>query len=385
MSDATYIELPPVRRKKPFFKSWKGIALTLFALAALLSGTFSWWLATGRVVSAYANVEASVYTVAPGTAVIVREILAAKGSQVFAGQPLAVVDYERSPQKAQQPANDHAVMPMEEITGRLQASEQAEMRMSAQIAQARAQEERYLAVHQERVTEHVRAQLALRATNPGDPVAYATYRQEEALARSRMEAAREQYEQVSKMRAAMDAELARIRAEIFRKKARASKTDVKPVKAPKPAPSPAPVETTLISPATGKIAEIYAAPGQLAQPGQPLFFILPESGNQPRNIWIQAWFPISDKDLIKPGQKVLVRSDAWKFTGTVAAIEPEAQKMRGPQGASPADSVRYLSVQIQPENPEALSALAPGTSVKCQIQTRYIPGMDWLFAGDFKG
>lgn len=381
MSDATYIELPPKIKKKKFYRTWRfWILFALLAVIVIIS-YISWWIEQGRLASSYASVDAAIYTVEPEAPITIKEVLVKKGEQVFPGQPLAMIEVAAP---AQQPAMAdygaaHGMMPMGEITGRLNASEEAERNMSARLSQARIQEERYQQAHQNLVTEHVRAQLALRATNPGNPDVWAAASAQEAAARARMENAREQYENVSKMRAAMDMELARIRAEIFRKKTTASRlAGQQSPKQPAPPPAPKPVDTTLLAPANGKIVEVQAVAGQQAQQGQPLFFILPSDKGKPGQKWVQAWFPASDQEKLQTGQKAVIHLDNWTFGGKVAEIAPEIQYL---SNANPAESAggnygRYVVVKIAVENQEAFGAIAPGTQASCEIQTHNLPGLD---------
>lgn len=368
MSDATYIELPPQpRKRKSLFRGWRGAVLLLFLIAAALAGCFSWWLSEGKISSSFARVDTVSFTVSPDYTTRVNQILVYQGQEVQPGQPLAMIDADPNAAPATTQAPNPAGLPgLGEITGRLNATQETERRISARLAQARTEEERYQKAHQDRVAEHVHSQLNLRAVDPGNVPMYERARQMEAAARSRMETAREQFENVSKSRAAMETELDRIRIEIARKRLRRGVS--REIAAPQPqAPAP-PREESLQAPVAGKIYEVNARPGQTVYGGQPLFLILPKDQNN--DSWIQAWFPMSAQHMLKPGQQANIKAGSLHFVGRVSAISPEAQYL--PVNGSGQQYSQFLPVRIQVDDPEKLAKLAPGANVECQIQTRYV-------------
>ncbi|MBD5641646.1 MAG: HlyD family efflux transporter periplasmic adaptor subunit [Desulfovibrio sp.] len=365
MSDATYIELPPQpSRRRSFFRSWKGAVLLLFLAAVLVAGWFSWWLSEGRISSSYARVDTVVYTVGTQTTAKVEQVLVGDGQAVSNGQPLARL----APGQSQ----EQKAAPQEPVAGKQDATEESEKRVSAMLARARAEEANLQKIHHERVTEHVRAQLALRSTNPGYFGAYEEAARIEADARNRMNQAREQFEKASKARAILDLEMARIHYELARRKPRKAAQAREQVQAEPAAPIPAqpaaPGPEFLYAPVNGRIVGVGAVAGQIAQQGQPLFLIMPAGPGT--DSWIQAWFPVSAQRMLKMGQKATVKSGDLHLTGKVSAISPEAQYL--PTANGQGQYAQYLPVRITISDPAELAKLVPGTTVQCQIQTRYV-------------
>lgn len=364
MSDATYIELPPEQKKRPFFRTFRGWAICLFLLAVLVGAALSWWLAEGRIASAYARVDTNVYTVETTFPTTIEGILTRVGDTVAAGQALARIDPTTFVQPKRESAPQPGVMGVGEISGRLDATESTEKQMMERIAQARADEERFQRLHQDTVTDHVRAQLALRAMDRSSPY-WVQASQAEAVAKRRMDSARENFEQVSKLRAALDTELTRIRLEIWRKKQKPTAPTAPPPPVPEPEPEPV-APNMLYAPVTGEVLAINAQPGQSVNPGEPVFTLLPTEGDSPR--WIQAFFPLASRHLLKEGQNVQVRVGDGHYMGQIAAITAEDAPL--PQGGEG----RYLITRVNLEDRRSMERLKPGTPVECQVQTRYILG-----------
>lgn len=368
MSDATYIELPaPPKKRRPFLRGWRGAVLLLFILAAILAGCFSWWLSQGKISSYYARVDSIVYTVETEIPGKLNEIYVYQGQDVSAGQPLAQLATAQATTPQPEPASQSAI---NEISSRLNTTQETEKSISARLAKARTEEERYQKAHQDRVTEHVSALLALRSVDPYNQAAYQYARQAEEAARGRMDAAREQFENVSKARAAMEVELGRIRYEMQRKKQRPQKAG------PKTPPTPVAAQATppdyIYAPVNGKIVGINGASGQTVQKGQQLFLIMPLDSERNGESWIQAWFPLSAQRMLKPGQQANVKIGSRHLFGRVVAVASQPQYL--PTGSSGQQYAQYIPVQINVDDPAQLAPVAPGTAVECQIQTRYALG-----------
>lgn len=370
MSDATYIELPAQpRKKRRFFRGWRGLALLFFLCAVAAAAGFSWWLSEGKISSVYARVDTVVYTVEPEYLTRVEKILVHQGEEISYGKPLAniqsaQVDQSQNPDP--EAANPDSLSNSSEISGRINATTENERDMSNRLARARAEEERYQRVLQQRVTEHVRAQLYMRSIDPGNYMAYQQATNMEQAARARSDVANEEFEKVSKLRAAIETELGRIRYEISRRKLRGARAEQPSPKKPQPQPQLAPKFDTLYAPVSGRIMSINARPGQTVLRGQPVFVILPAGQNEN---WIQAWFPLSAQRMLKLGQKAIIKSGNIHLTGQVAGIGSEAQSLPTESGRQ---NTQYLPVRIQALEPRELGKLAPGTNVDCQIQTRYV-------------
>lgn len=368
MSDASYVELPPQPSRAPLWRSWRGVVLLLVLGGIVCAGWFSWWLSEGKISSIQARVDANVHTVEAAFPCMIEGILTRQGDHVAEGQALARVDNREQVAALQRaaPVQDNG-----EIAGRLAASAEMERRMAVRLAEARAEEERYQQMHQQMVTEHVRQQLYLRSINPSNMVAWEQAKRAEEMAKSRMEAARADFERVSKMRAAVDTELNRIRGEIVREKNRASlrPKPVAPVAPPPPMPN---VPDTLVAPVSGEVFSVEAQAGQRVEPGQTIFIILPANETD-RDRWIQALFPANTRKMLKIGQKAQVSIRDHVLPALVADIAPEDTTIqRGTLKKA------YVPVRLTLVDQDFLENIAPGTNVECQIQTRYLLGEEYF-------
>lgn len=392
MSDPIYVELPPQQTRPSFWKSKRGIALAFFLLLIILAAIFSWWISQGKISSSAARLDALVYTVEPEFSTKIMDIYTQPGTIVATGQPLARVEAATPPPSAEGEgamSQRNAKNPADKsILERLAEAQKTERDMSAKLAQARSQEEKYKQAMDERVTEHVRSQLAMRSINRQHIGAYEEARRVEQAARTRMESAKSQFEQVSGMRAAIDKELVKIRYEVAKAKRRANiKVDPRPDIAEA---KPQTREDFLYAPVNGRVLRVNGVQGEVLDAGQPMFFILPIAKKNESDYWIQAWFPLKDRNRLEPGQKVAVRiaNMSSHLTGKVAAISEEA--MRAPSGddepqagnarnASKEDSQhystdKYIPVKITLDDPELVADVEPGAKAECHIQTRHFPG-----------
>lgn len=388
MADEIIIDMVPEKDKKPGFFRSRAWYITLGCLVlVLIAALASWWTARGRISSVAANVDALIYTVEPRERSQVEKIFVHPGDMVRQGQALARVDYPRMGEARKAPDDFVGARPSAPIPERLLAAQQAEREMAQRVNQARDQEEKLRLVYQDLVAERARAQLAMRSINMNNRGAYEQARIREEEARANMERARDTFEQYSRMRAAQDAELKKIRAELqnYRRKLGSAATASSQTQ-----PAPMMVENDLLSPVSGKVIKTMASPGQIAEAGQPLFVILPSGTGESSSYWIQAWFPLSSAEDIKPGLKVNVHipNRDLDFTGKVVSVADEAQALPESDAVSVAslnkedktkfNSLRYLPVKISIENLSGGMTLEPGARVNCQIQTRHIPGLGFL-------
>ena len=217
---------------------------------------------------------------------------------------------------------------MAEMAGRLRQAQEAERDMVQRLAQARHEEEAKRRRREERVTEHVRAQLNLRSLDSqgGERAAgksrYAAAQRAEAEARARMEDAKADFEQVSRMRAAMDQELGRVRDEVLWAKQLASRNRyAAPGSSRTAAPLPVRADGTLYAPVNGRVLRGSAAPGQVVQGGEPVLLILP--GRRGRGaILLGTGLLSSGRRSHQAGQVCEVRltPDGMRLSGTVAEV-----------------------------------------------------------------
>lgn len=375
---------PPTRFKIFQLRGKRAVWIILFIALVILAGIFSWWLSRGKVSSVAATLDSVVYTVEPQYEARLATVQVNPGDIVAAGQRLGNVDLPKPAKPLQPSAEPGPETPAQDIIQRLNEVSQNEKLMSQRVAQARFDEDRERKAWQELVTAHVRAQLAMRSINIANRGLYEQASAAEQNARARMESAREKFEEVSKMRAAMDVELNRIRAELQRAKAIASRfksQKEKPGRNTLPAaPREMPVEqvdTSLYSPVAGRVLKVNAMTGQMVQAGQPVFVIQP-TGKE-KEYWIQAWFPVKDLNRLQTGQKVAVRfANGLHLNGRIAAISSDAQALPanitgvGNASSEQYHGEKYLPVRVSLDNPAEAADIEPGSRAQCQIQTRYI-------------
>lgn len=387
MADEIIVDMVPQPEKPSFFRSRAWYIILAFLILILIAALASWWLARGRLVSVSATVDAMVYTVEPSVRARVEKVFAGPGDLVRPGQALARIDYQANG-AAPIPTQDFVgAKPAPTISDRLIAAQQAEREMAARVNQAREEEDKLRFVYQEMVTDHARAQLRMRSINPNNRAAYAQAAAREEEAKANAQRARDAFEQYSRMRAAQDAELRKIRAELQRYRQRAA--------APAPIPAhvaPELVENDLFAPVAGKILKVLVTPGLVVAPDQPLFVILPTQANQSTGYWIQAWFPKNSIGDIAPGQKVDIRVEnrGLNIAGKVVSVSDEAQiapvspdnsvtiASLNKEDKNRFNSTRYLPVRVGLDFPSDGAILEPGSKVTCLIQTRSIPGLGFL-------
>lgn len=385
MGDALYLEMPqqPKKRNSRFFRlfhaprPWLFLAVLALALGVAL---LAWWFYLGRVASVAARIDGLVYTVSPRFSAVLASLDVRDGDAVTAGQVVGRMETGELARQMQQAGADVAALgaagpDIRESAARLRQAQEAERDITARLAQARNEEDMLRRLREDRVTEHVRAQLALRgldsqgaATREAREAALAA----ESTARIRKDQAVADFERASRMRAALDQELGRIRDESLRMRHASSRQ-----RAAQPG-NALPVDGNLYASASGTILRRTAEPGQLIQEGQPVAVILPSTATPGKDIfWVQAWFPATCAGRIYPGQgsSVTVEATGARLDGTVREVLPpqalpQALAMEGRQN----DGEAYLPVRI------ALSgalppALSPGAPARCVIQTRAIPGL----------
>lgn len=366
--------------KRPsFWRTGKGISIIAACLCVILAAYLSWWLSQGTIKSVSARLDTMVFTVEPEFSTRIDRILVAQGDNVQSGQPIATIDsssFLASPDNAGMDAG---------FSNRLNLAMRTERQLAYRANQARAEEERLQKLYQDRVTEHVRAQLALRSYR-GSQASMAQLSQAEATARAAMNEANAAFEQASRGRAALEQELNRIRTQLVRSGVKPEAFSVKAAAVPaEPLPQ---IANELFAPVTGRVMRVDARAGQAVEKGQTLFVILPTGQEYLSNLWIEAWFPIDKAREIEIGQKALVKfGNGIHIDGKVQEIAPPvavtgkgAPVSLGSTSSSQTqtDNAKFLPVRIAPDNPADASSIQPGAKAECQIQTRYLLGLTWF-------
>ena len=394
MPEPIYLQMPEAPLKKHGRQFLR--LLPIWVLVFLAAGGW-WWIEAGRVTSTWAMLDGMVYAVSsefPGRvdAVTVRE-----GDRVKKGQVVARLDvsgYARRMAEAGREAAGLRVMgppSMEETAARLKQAQNSEQEMVHRIALARHEEDLKQKNREDRVAEHVRAQLALRTLDSqgGEHAVgaarYAAARQAEMQTRLAKERAMVEFEQVSLVRAAMDQELARVRDETLRYKQMASRNRYAPqyvTGALGAAMNAAPqqvVDGNLYAPHDGRILRGMAMPGQNVQRGDPVVLLLPEGKEAQKSFWIIAYFGQDEANALKPGQKCAVSlQGGLKLEGRIYdRLEPQplpASANAGSKDAAPgketaASPQLYVPVRVVISDAEG-KQFEPGMVGKCEVMTR---------------
>ena len=394
MPEPIYLQMPEAPLKKHGRQFLR--LLPIWVLVFLAAGGW-WWIEAGRVTSTWAMLDGMVYAVSsefPGRvdAVTVRE-----GDRVKKGQVVARLDvsgYARRMAEAGREAAGLRVMgppSMEETAARLKQAQNSEQEMVHRIALARHEEDLKQKNREDRVAEHVRAQLALRTLDSqgGEHAVgsarYAAARQAEMQTRLAKERAMVEFEQVSLVRAAMDQELARVRDETLRYKQMASRNRYAPQyvtgalwAAMNAAPQQV-VDGNLYAPQDGRILRGMAMPGQNVQRGDPVVLLLPEGKEAQKSFWIIAYFGQDEANALKPGQKCAVSlQGGLKLEGRIYdRLEPQplpASANVGSKDAAPgketaASPQLYVPVRVVISDAEG-KQFEPGMVGKCEVMTR---------------
>lgn len=391
MAESLYLEMPV--RKKSFAARLMRLPIVISAVAGVLIGLCWWWLASGRVDSVWGMLDGMIYAVSPDFSGSLAAIGVREGDRVETHQPVGRMDaggFTRQLRQSGQEAVRLRPPDMQETAARLKQAQEAEKDIVIRLAQARNEEEAKRVQREDRVTEHVRAQLAVRSLDSqgGERAVgksrYATARRAEGEARARMQSAKDEFEQVSRMRAALDQELGRVRDEMLRARQLASRNRYAPSAASRPSSGPLSVEVddTLYAPVSGRVLRTLAVPGQVVQRGDPVMLILPEGLQETQSFWVLAYFPLESQQDIKVGQACAVRlAGGEQVNGQVAellapqplpagqspqpAMRPDSKAFTGPTLFLPA----RITLADLPADPPL-----PGSTASCTVKTRSIFG-----------
>ena len=368
--------------------------LPLWVIACLVAAGW-WWIESGRVTSTWAMLDGMVYAVSSEFPAKVESVAVREGDRVKKGQVLARLDVRAYAGRVGEAGREAAGLramagppSIEETAARLKQAQDSEQEMVRRIALARHDEDLKQKAREERVAEHVRAQLALRTLDSqgGEHAVgsarYAAAKQAEAQTRLAKERAIVEFEQVSLVRAAIDQELARVRAEALRYKQLASNNRYAPkyvagaLGAAMNAVPQNTVDGNLYAPQDGRILRGIAMPGQSVQRGEPVVLLLPEGKEAQKSFWLLAFFTQDDANALKPGQKcaITLKNDT-KLEGRVYdRLDPQPLPPNALADSKDAKetAVRpevYVPVRITISDGEG-KQFEPGMLGKCEIMTR---------------
>ncbi|WP_291442440.1 biotin/lipoyl-binding protein [Desulfovibrio sp.] len=392
MPEPIYLQMPEPRLKKHGRMFLR--LLPLWVIGCLVAAGW-WWIESGRVTSTWAMLDGMVYAVSSEFPAKVESVAVREGDRVKKGQVLARLDAKAYAGRVGEAGREAAGLramagppSIEETAARLKQAQDSEQEMVRRIALARHDEDLKQKAREERVAEHVRAQLALRTLDSqgGERAVgsarYAAAKQAEAQTRLAKERAIVEFEQVSLVRAAIDQELARVRAEALRYKQLASSNRYAPKyvagalgAAMNAVPQNA-VDGNLYAPQDGRILRGIAMPGQSVQRGEPVVLLLPEGKEAQKSFWLLAFFTQDDANALKPGQKcaITLKNDT-RLEGRVydrldpQPLPPNAIADNRDTRETAARPEVYVPVRITISDGEG-KQFEPGMLGKCEVMTR---------------
>ena len=392
MPEPIYLQMPEPRLKKHGRMFLR--LLPLWVIGCLVAAGW-WWIESGRVTSTWAMLDGMVYAVSSDFPAKVESVAVREGDRVKKGQVLARLDARAYAGRVGEAGREAAGLramagppSIEETAARLKQAQDSEQEMVRRIALARHDEDLKQKAREERVAEHVRAQLALRTLDSqgGERAVgsarYAAAKQAEAQTRLAKERAIVEFEQVSLVRAAIDQELARVRAEALRYKQLASSNRYAPKyvagalgAAMNAVPQNA-VDGNLYAPQDGRILRGIAMPGQSVQRGEPVVLLLPEGKEAQKSFWLLAFFTQDAANALKPGQKcaITLKNDT-RLEGRVydrldpQPLPPNALADSKDASETAARPEVYVPVRITISDGEG-KQFEPGMLGKCEVMTR---------------
>ncbi|WP_411330885.1 HlyD family secretion protein [Desulfovibrio desulfuricans] len=392
MPEPIYLQMPEPRLKKHGRMFLR--LLPLWVIGCLVAAGW-WWIESGRVTSTWAMLDGMVYAVSSEFPAKVESVAVREGDRVKKGQVLARLDAKAYAGRVGEAGREAAGLramagppSIEETAARLKQAQDSEQEMVRRIALARHDEDLKQKAREERVAEHVRAQLALRTLDSqgGERAVgsarYAAAKQAEAQTRLAKERAIVEFEQVSLVRAAIDQELARVRAEALRYKQLASSNRYAPKyvagalgAAMNAVPQNA-VDGNLYAPQDGRILRGIAMPGQSVQRGEPVVLLLPEGKEAQKSFWLLAFFTQDAANALKPGQKcaITLKNDT-RLEGRVydrldpQPLPPNAIADNKDASETAARPEVYVPVRITISDGEG-KQFEPGMLGKCEVMTR---------------
>jgi len=318
----------------------------------------------------------------------VAEVLAKKNEHVQAGQVLIRFD-ARAPganaaeAKAQAASVRNLLPPpvdMEDVARRVAEAQAAEQDLVNRIMQARTLEEDAARDVQRKAEEHAKAQLELRrldllSMQYSVPRAqHDQARRDEYGARQQLEKARATREECSRVRAATEGELYRIKTELTELRAANGQARNMPGNMQRIAPPPphmfsAPTAPDIVAPTDAVVTEVFAQPGVWAQPQQQLIVLRPNAGS----LEATAWFPEKDGAKIQPGQicRVFILELPDKsFSGNVEQVLP-AGSLAPRLPLAESAPTRQIPVRIRFSAKDAESYAALRSGMRAAVRVHY--------------
>lgn len=393
MAEPLYLDMSP---KKQGLRVGTGRHLlwSLTGSAVLLVLGVCFWLFIGRVESRYGLLEGMVHTVAPEWSGRLEVLFVKEGDVVSAGQAVARMDMKDHARHLEQAGREVAALrppDMPEMDARLQEARRAEKAMVENLARLRYEEEKLRDIREDQVTAHVRALLALRSleSQGGEQVvgrtALTEARKAEVDARIAKDKAGTAFEEASRMRAATERELNRIRDEVQLARDLASQNRYAQSQQKTTQSFDVP-DGTLYAPVSGRVLVHSTRTGQILGSGEPVLLIAPNGTSDEHRYWVQAYFSTEEGKSIQAGQRCMLR-----FTGKDISMFGSVQSVGGPAPlssgmpdgeAASSDPAKepglFIPVRIAVDG-DVPQGIEIGSKVTCTVATHSVLGISALF------
>ncbi|MEG1609887.1 MAG: HlyD family efflux transporter periplasmic adaptor subunit [Bilophila sp.] len=379
---------PSNRPRIPLFfkklRQYGRIGLLVLVLLLVLAGGY--WLFGGGPGDSSARVDGRVHALASGVEGRVAAVLVTENQLVTAGQPLVRLEdgqlgAELAEAKARLESLRLGISPdVADLRGTGQPGATAEDAIRARMQSSRSEETLARRNLEQMTTFHAQALLEVRrldvlsgSSTPARGRIDAA-RKAELEARSRMEAARDTYEAVSRARAGADGEL-RYRTEATRSvelpsDLRARQLEMQEARVREAEQRFA--AATIVAPVDGQVARIGVSPGAPVRQGQIVTAVMPI---RPGDLWITAHIAEENISRVAPGMVCTVFFPAYKqfslpgvvesvlagTSGMVPAIDDSPESLRPRSGIA-------VRIGIPDYKPETMPALRVGMQASVRIE-----------------
>ena len=260
----------------------------------------------------------------------------------------------------------------QEVVLRLKEAESAENNAVQRVNAARREEDARKQHLDNLVMLQAKAELRLRGLNDQSPTnpTYQKYAAEVVAMKKRVEQARDDFERVSRVRAALNQELQRVHYEIQEAKRLASLNRYVPTKVvPTTTSEKVSVNQahgSLLAPVSGKVLTVSAYPGQMVQKGDPIVLIMPREPGED-GLWINAWFSVDDGKKLEVGKMCQVEklANGEIFAGRIQSISKPSPLPKGDAfNKVPNRDGMFLPVRVAVSS----ATLQPGDEVECSVK-----------------
>lgn len=355
-------------------------------LLLLLMAMGGYWLFGGGPDDADARVDGQVHALASGVDGRVAAVLVAENQMVTAGQALVQLEdgqlgAELTEARARLESLRLGVSPdIADLRGVGQPGGTAEEAIRARMQSTRNEETLARRNLEQMTTLHAQALLETRrldtlsGANTPSKGRIDTARQKEFEARSRMEAARDTYEAVSRVRAEADSELDRYRFQTAQVAAMPSDLRARQLEMQEARVREAEqrfAAATITAPVDGQVVRIGVSPGAPVRQGQIVTAVLPV---RPGDLWVTAHIPERDISRVTPGMPCTVVFPAcgnFELPGVVESIQAGTSEVVPAIGDAP-ESLRPRSgiavrIGIPEYKPESMPMLRVGMQARVRI------------------